>query len=63
MSLFARDVDFAFQGAGAKVGLEIWCVENLRLVPIPKSSHGNFFFRKCICGIKYNILERWNPST
>lgn len=24
-------------------GLEIWCIENLRLVPVPKSSHGKFY--------------------
>ncbi|XP_058109143.1 villin-1 isoform X2 [Magnolia sinica] len=52
MSLFSKDVDAAFQGAGVKAGLEIWCVENLRLVPVPKSSHGKFF-----SGSSYLILS------
>ncbi|XP_042492503.1 villin-1 isoform X2 [Macadamia integrifolia] len=43
MSLLTDAVDAAFQGAGANTGLEIWCVENLQLVPVPKSSHGKFF--------------------
>ncbi|XP_021864178.2 villin-1 isoform X3 [Spinacia oleracea] len=47
MPYFAKDVDAAFQGAGTKmypfIGLEIWCVENLSLVPVPKSSHGKLF--------------------
>ncbi|XP_049933743.1 villin-1 isoform X2 [Nymphaea colorata] len=45
-------VDVAFQGAGAKAGLEIWCIENLRVVAVPKSSHGKFF-----CGSSYIILN------
>ncbi|XP_021720685.1 villin-1-like isoform X1 [Chenopodium quinoa] len=52
MSRFAKDVDVAFQGAGTKIGLEVWCVENLNLVPVPKSSHGNFF-----SGSAYLILN------
>ncbi|KAL2898696.1 Villin-1 [Bienertia sinuspersici] len=52
MSHFAKDVDAAFLGAGTKVGLEIWCVENLSLVPLPKSSHGKFY-----SGSAYLILN------
>ncbi|XP_052185182.1 villin-1 isoform X2 [Diospyros lotus] len=36
----------------ALIGLEIWCVENLHLVPVPKSSHGKFF-----CGSAYIVLH------
>ncbi|XP_019167794.1 PREDICTED: villin-1 [Ipomoea nil] len=43
MALFGKDVDPAFQGAGAKPGLDIWGVENLQLVPVPKSFHGKFY--------------------
>lgn len=52
MSRLAKDVDSAFLGAGTKIGLEIWCIENLSLVPIPKSSHGKFF-----SGSAYLILN------
>ncbi|GLT52033.1 hypothetical protein SLA2020_253960 [Shorea laevis] len=43
MAFFSKDIDPALQGAGAKAGLEIWCVENLLLVPVPKTSHGKFY--------------------
>nr|GMD69271.1 villin-1 isoform X1 [Ipomoea batatas] len=43
MALFGKDVDPVFQGAGAKPGLDIWGVENLQLVPVPKSLHGKFY--------------------
>ncbi|XP_057955773.1 villin-1 isoform X3 [Malania oleifera] len=43
MSFSAKDIDSEFQGAGAKAGLEIWCIENIQLVPVPKSSHGKFY--------------------
>ncbi|KAL4558345.1 hypothetical protein LXL04_036544 [Taraxacum kok-saghyz] len=35
--------DLKLQGAGSKLGLEIWSIENLRLVSVPQSSHGKFF--------------------
>lgn len=38
-----RNIDSELQGAGSKLGLEIWCVESLRLVSVPQSSHGKFF--------------------
>lgn len=38
-----RTIDLDFQGAGSKLGLEIWCVENLCLVSVPEASHGKFF--------------------
>ncbi|KAG7035365.1 Villin-4 [Cucurbita argyrosperma subsp. argyrosperma] len=43
MSLFFKDADPVFQGAGTNAGLEIWCIESLRVVPVPKSSHGKFY--------------------
>uniref|UniRef100_A0A2P2K8N7 Gelsolin-like domain-containing protein n=2 Tax=Rhizophora mucronata TaxID=61149 RepID=A0A2P2K8N7_RHIMU len=43
MSLLSDDTDSDFQGAGAKPGVEIWCVDNLRLVRIPKSLYGKFY--------------------
>ncbi|XP_073114819.1 villin-1 [Elaeis guineensis] len=47
-----KGVDEAFRGAGAKTGLEIWCIENGHPVPMPKSSHGKFF-----SGSTYIILS------
>ncbi|XP_031384879.1 villin-1 isoform X2 [Punica granatum] len=52
MSPPSKDIDSTFQGAGATSGLEIWCIENHRLVPIPKSSHGKFY-----SGSAYVILN------
>lgn len=37
-------------------GLEIWCVENLRLVSVPQSSHGKFF-----SGSAYVVLNVSQP--
>lgn len=45
-------IDLELQGAGSKLGLEIWCIENLRLVSVPQSSHGKFF-----SGSAYLILH------
>ncbi|XP_071737928.1 villin-1-like isoform X2 [Rutidosis leptorrhynchoides] len=38
-----RNIDSDFQGVGSKLGLEVWCIENLRLVSVPQSSYGKFF--------------------
>ncbi|XP_010256568.1 PREDICTED: villin-1 isoform X2 [Nelumbo nucifera] len=43
MSINDKAIDAAFVGAGAKLGLEIWCIEDLQLAPVPKSSHGKFY--------------------
>ncbi|MQL77789.1 hypothetical protein Taro_010202 [Colocasia esculenta] len=50
-SMQAED-DKAFRGAGAKPGLEIWCIEDRRLVFVRKSSHGKFF-----SGSSYIVLN------
>lgn len=39
----AQDIDSAFQGAGSNAGLAIWCIDNLRVVPVPKSLYGKFY--------------------
>lgn len=52
MAYFGKAIDPALQGSGAKAGVEVWCIENLQLVPVPKSSHGKFF-----CGSAYIILN------
>ncbi|KAA8549393.1 hypothetical protein F0562_001077 [Nyssa sinensis] len=62
MSLFGKDIDSAFQGAGAKSGLEIWCIENLRLVPIPKSSHGKFFSGSAYIILNTVLLKSGTPQ-
>ncbi|XP_073269099.1 villin-4-like isoform X2 [Primulina huaijiensis] len=48
----SKDLDPVFKGAGQKVGIEIWRIENFNPVPIPKSSHGKFF-----TGDSYVILK------
>ncbi|XP_047053719.1 villin-3 isoform X1 [Lolium rigidum] len=52
MAISMREVDPAFQGAGQKDGLEIWRVEKLQAVPVPRESHGKFF-----TGDSYIILK------
>ncbi|XP_028103644.1 villin-1 [Camellia sinensis] len=50
-------VDPALQGAGAKPGLEIWCVENIQLVPVPRSSHGKFFSGSAYIALNTFLLK------
>ncbi|KAM0907644.1 hypothetical protein ACQ4PT_015983 [Festuca glaucescens] len=52
MAISMREVDPAFQGVGQKDGLEIWRIEKLQAVPIPRESHGKFF-----TGDSYIILK------
>ncbi|KAK6927086.1 Villin headpiece [Dillenia turbinata] len=47
-----KGIDSAFHVAGTKPGLEIWCIENLQLVPVPHPSHGKFY-----SGSSYLILN------
>ncbi|KAL3625542.1 Villin-3 [Castilleja foliolosa] len=48
----ARALEPAFQGAGQKIGTEIWRIENFEPVPLPKPDYGKFF-----CGDSYIILQ------
>ncbi|KAI7981332.1 Villin-1 [Camellia lanceoleosa] len=50
-------VDPALQGAGAKPGLEIWCVQNIQLVPVPRSSHGKFFSGSAYIALNTFLLK------
>ncbi|KAJ1260205.1 hypothetical protein BS78_10G214500 [Paspalum vaginatum] len=52
MAVSMREVDPVFQGAGQKDGLEIWRIEKLQAVPVPKESYGKFF-----TGDSYIILK------
>lgn len=45
-------VDPAFQGAGQKIGTEIWRIEDFQPVPLPKSDYGKFYM-----GDSYIILQ------
>ncbi|KAH9679206.1 Villin-3 [Citrus sinensis] len=47
MSTSAKSLDPAFQGAGQRVGTEIWRIENFQPVPLPKSEHGKFYMGDC----------------
>ncbi|KAK7301767.1 hypothetical protein RJT34_12642 [Clitoria ternatea] len=57
MPVFTKDVDSAFQTAGTNPGLEVWCIENQRLVPVSKSSHGKFY-----TGSAYLVLNAVFPK-
>ncbi|KAK9280649.1 hypothetical protein L1049_014345 [Liquidambar formosana] len=62
MSIFDKDIDSAFQGAGVKPGLEIWCIENLQLVPVPKSSHGKFYSGSAYIVLNTVLLKTGTPQ-
>ncbi|KAK8468599.1 hypothetical protein PHAVU_006G064200 [Phaseolus vulgaris] len=57
MPIVTKDMDSAFQTAGANPGLEIWCIENQRLVSVSKSSHGKFY-----TGSAYLVLNAVFPK-
>ncbi|XP_057467993.1 villin-2-like [Actinidia eriantha] len=52
MSNSAKDLEPAFQGAGQRVGTEIWRIENFQPVPLPKSNYGKFYM-----GDSYIVLQ------
>ncbi|XP_057547809.1 villin-3-like [Amaranthus tricolor] len=52
MSSSTKALDPAFQGAGQKLGTEIWRIENFLPVPLPKSDYGKFY-----TGDSYIILQ------
>ncbi|KAJ0043512.1 hypothetical protein Pint_17882 [Pistacia integerrima] len=52
MSTSAKSLDPAFQGAGQRLGTEIWRIENFQPVPLPKSDYGKFYMGDC-----YIILQ------
>ncbi|XP_031271034.1 villin-1-like [Pistacia vera] len=62
MALYSKDVDSAFEGAGATAGLEIWCIEKLRLVPVPKSSHGKFYTGSAYIVLNTVLLKSGPPQ-
>ncbi|KAL3637230.1 Villin-3 [Castilleja foliolosa] len=52
MSSSAKALEPAFQGAGQKVGTEIWRIENFIPIPLPKSDYGKFY-----SGDSYILLQ------
>ncbi|KAJ3693687.1 hypothetical protein LUZ60_009167 [Juncus effusus] len=52
-----KGLDEAFRGVGDKPGLEIWCIVNQKLIPIPKSSHGKFFSGNSYIILNTNVLK------
>ncbi|XP_059646291.1 villin-3 isoform X1 [Cornus florida] len=52
MSSSVKALEPAFQGAGQKVGTEIWRIENFLPVPLPKSDYGKFY-----SGDSYVVLQ------
>ncbi|KAK2653157.1 hypothetical protein Ddye_013013 [Dipteronia dyeriana] len=52
MSSSTKALDPAFQGAGQRLGTEIWRIEDFLPVPLPKSEYGKFYM-----GDSYIILQ------
>lgn len=52
MASSAKNLEPAFQGAGQRVGMEIWRIENFQPVPLPKSDYGKFY-----SGDSYIVLQ------
>ncbi|KAL7225278.1 hypothetical protein ACSBR1_020625 [Camellia fascicularis] len=52
MSSSAKALEPAFQGAGQRLGTEIWRIENFQPVPLPKSDYGKFY-----SGDSYIVLQ------
>ncbi|KAJ6850862.1 villin-2 [Iris pallida] len=48
----SKNLEPAFQGAGQRVGMEIWRIENFQPVPLPKSDYGKFY-----TGDSYIVLQ------
>ncbi|XP_020575035.1 villin-2-like isoform X2 [Phalaenopsis equestris] len=52
MSGSTKILEPAFQGAGQRIGTEIWRIENFQPVPLPKTNYGKFY-----SGDSYIILQ------
>ncbi|XP_047314420.1 villin-3-like, partial [Impatiens glandulifera] len=52
MSGSAKALEPAFQGAGQRIGTEIWRIENFQPVALPKSDYGKFY-----SGDSYIVLQ------
>ncbi|KAJ4977951.1 hypothetical protein NE237_008731 [Protea cynaroides] len=59
---FAEKRAKGIKASGAKTGLEIWCVDNLQLAPIPKSSHGKFFSGSAYIVLNTVLLKSGLPQ-
>ncbi|KAL2560522.1 hypothetical protein AAZV13_20G029000 [Glycine max] len=55
MPIVTEDMDSAFQTAGANPGLEVWCIENQRLVSVSNSSHGKLYTGSAYLVFNYDI--------
>ncbi|KAI4338350.1 hypothetical protein L6164_016689 [Bauhinia variegata] len=58
MPISTKDLDSAFQAAGANLCLEVWCIENEWVVPVSKSCHGKFY-----TGNAYVVLNTVYPNS
>ncbi|OIT28462.1 PREDICTED: villin-2-like [Nicotiana attenuata] len=52
MSISVKALEPAFQGAGQRIGTEIWRIEDFQPVPLPKSEYGKFY-----SGDSYIVLQ------
>ncbi|CAK8565915.1 unnamed protein product [Lathyrus sativus] len=57
MPIINKDLDSAFQTAGANPGLEVWCIENQELVLMSESDHRKFY-----TGSAYIVLNAVFPK-
>ncbi|XP_058759875.1 villin-1-like [Vicia villosa] len=57
MPIINKDLDPAFQTAGANPGLEVWCIENQELVLMSESDHRKFY-----TGSAYIVLNAVFPK-
>ncbi|KAJ6795206.1 villin-2 [Iris pallida] len=48
----SKNLEPSFQGAGQRVGMEIWRIENFQPVPLPKTDYGKFY-----TGDSYIVLQ------
>ncbi|XP_076914396.1 villin-5-like [Bidens hawaiensis] len=57
MSFKKRDIDPAFIGVGHKVGIEVWRIQNSKLVALPEFTHGKFKRADCYIVLKTNASK------
>jgi len=52
----------AFQGVGQKAGMDIWRVESLHPIVVPKSEHVKFLFQRFLHSFADKFNNKWGSS-